>query len=94
MKIEINFIPVEEKLPIDCWREEGCYEDGCEYRTFDEVLAIVDNDDTNEDCKICIVDYFPTKGFVHQNDWDAKYDGNPWRVTHWAFMPDIKKEKQ
>ena len=94
MKIEIDFIPVEDKLPIDFWKEESWWRDGEEETVFGEVFAIVNTDDPDDDPEICIVAYFPDKGFVYLCDLTTKYDGAPWKVTHWAFKPDIKKEKR
>lgn len=89
MKIELDFIPVEEKLPIDDWRKEAFFEDGV--NLIDTFLAIVaHNDPKNEEPSICIVDYRSAYGFVYHTDISVKYDGNPWRVTHWAHMPEIK----
>lgn len=89
MKIELDFFPVEEKIPIDDWRKEPWFDEGVKIliATF---LGIVDTDDPDDDPEICIVDYIPDDGFVYHSDISMKYDGNPWRVTHWAEMPEIK----
>jgi hypothetical protein len=89
MKIELDFIPVEEKLPIDDWMKEPWFEEGVS-NIIGTFFGIVDNYDPNDDPEICIVDYLPEDGFVYHIDMSIKYDGKPWRVTHWAKMPNIK----
>jgi hypothetical protein len=91
MEIQLDFISVNDKLPIDDWRKEIWFDEE-ENHIFETFFGIVENDDPNEEPEICIVCYLSDKGFVYNYDMSTKYDGNPWRVTWWAKMPRLTNE--
>lgn len=101
MKIEIDFIPVEEKLPWEDWLNNFRVLFGDEEKalslvdsTIDSFFVIVGCDDPNEDPGVIIADYTITEGWLYTNDLITQYNGDPWYITHWAHIPEIKKEKK